>query len=62
MFENKKFSIIEYGTDITLKRVKIFEEIIEKNGGSIIPYKQSKKYKIIYIKKIMTTFSFFSNQ
>jgi hypothetical protein len=42
MFENKKFSIIEYGAELTLKRVKIFEEIILKNGGLIIPYKQSK--------------------
>ncbi len=47
MFEEKTFSVIEFGSELTLKRAKIIEDIIIKNGGKILPYLQSKFFKII---------------
>jgi hypothetical protein len=42
VFHDLKCCILEYGTDMTTKRAKIFIDILCKNGASIFDIKKSK--------------------
>jgi len=41
IFSNLKFSIYEYGVDLTSKRANIISGIIKNNGGKILNLNQS---------------------